>query len=69
LAMAGDGSRAQAITEELDHRFPEDTLLHQVSIPGNSGFRRFISVSRTARYWLQYTPRRVLNDLSQHCSE
>jgi eukaryotic-like serine/threonine-protein kinase len=33
LAMAGDGSRAQAITEELDHRFPEDTLLHQVSIP------------------------------------
>jgi serine/threonine protein kinase/tetratricopeptide (TPR) repeat protein len=33
LAMAGDGSRAQAITEELDHRFPADTLLHQVSIP------------------------------------
>jgi tetratricopeptide (TPR) repeat protein len=33
LAMAGDGSRAQAITEELDRRFPTDTLLHQVSIP------------------------------------
>jgi tetratricopeptide (TPR) repeat protein len=33
LAMAGDGSRAQAIAEELDHRFPADTLLHQVSIP------------------------------------
>ncbi|MGA2263879.1 MAG: tetratricopeptide repeat protein, partial [Acidobacteriota bacterium] len=33
LAMTGDVSRAQAITEELDHRFPADTLLHQASIP------------------------------------
>ena len=33
LAMAGDASHAQAITEELDRRFPADTLLHQVSIP------------------------------------
>ncbi len=33
LAMAGDGSHAQAITEELDRRFPADTLLHQVNIP------------------------------------
>ena len=33
LAMTGDVSHAQSITEELDHRFPADTLLHQVSIP------------------------------------
>jgi serine/threonine protein kinase/tetratricopeptide (TPR) repeat protein len=33
LAMAGDFSRAQAITEELARRFPNDTLLHQVTIP------------------------------------
>jgi tetratricopeptide (TPR) repeat protein len=33
LAMAGDGSRAQALTEELARRFPDDTLLHQVTIP------------------------------------
>ncbi len=33
LAMAGDASRAQAIAEELGHRFPGDTLLQQVSIP------------------------------------
>ena len=33
LAMTGDASRAQAITEELDHRFPSDTLLHQTRIP------------------------------------
>jgi len=31
--MAGDGSRAQALTEELARRFPDDTLLHQVTIP------------------------------------
>jgi serine/threonine protein kinase/tetratricopeptide (TPR) repeat protein len=33
LAMTGDVSRAQAITDDLDHRFPSDTLLHQVNIP------------------------------------
>ncbi len=33
LAMTGDVSRAQAIVDDLDHRFPDDTLLHQVSIP------------------------------------
>ena len=33
LAMSGDVSRAQAITEELIRRFPEDTLLHAVSMP------------------------------------
>jgi eukaryotic-like serine/threonine-protein kinase len=33
LAMTGDASRASAIVEELDHRFPVDTLLHQVTIP------------------------------------
>jgi tetratricopeptide (TPR) repeat protein len=33
LAMTGDSSRAQAITEDLGHRFPADTLLHQVNIP------------------------------------
>ncbi|HSB75030.1 MAG TPA: protein kinase, partial [Terriglobales bacterium] len=32
LAMSGDGSRAQAITEELGRRFPDDTLLHAVTI-------------------------------------
>jgi eukaryotic-like serine/threonine-protein kinase len=33
LAMTGDVSRAQAIADDLGHRFPDDTLLHQVSIP------------------------------------
>jgi tetratricopeptide (TPR) repeat protein len=33
LAMTGDVSRAQAISEELGHRFPDTTLLHQVYIP------------------------------------
>jgi hypothetical protein len=33
LAMTGDTSRAQAITEALGHRVPTDTLLHQVNIP------------------------------------
>jgi tetratricopeptide (TPR) repeat protein len=33
LAMTGDISRAQAIADDLGHRFPDDTLLHQVSIP------------------------------------
>ena len=33
FATSGDGSRAQNITEELGQRFPNDTLLHSVSIP------------------------------------
>jgi serine/threonine protein kinase/tetratricopeptide (TPR) repeat protein len=33
LAMTGDASRAQAIADDLGHRFPDDALLHQVSIP------------------------------------
>jgi tetratricopeptide (TPR) repeat protein len=33
LAISGDGSRAQSITEELGRRFPNDTLLHNVGIP------------------------------------
>jgi serine/threonine protein kinase/tetratricopeptide (TPR) repeat protein len=33
LAMIGDVSRAQTIADDLGHRFPDDTLLHQVSIP------------------------------------
>ncbi len=33
LAMAGDASRAEAIVDDLGRRFPDDTLLHQVSIP------------------------------------
>jgi eukaryotic-like serine/threonine-protein kinase len=33
LAMTGDASRAQAIADDLGHRFPDDTLLHQVTIP------------------------------------
>ncbi|HLW86579.1 MAG TPA: protein kinase [Candidatus Sulfotelmatobacter sp.] len=45
LAMTGDATRAQAITEELDHRFPVDTLLHQVSIPE---VRALIALGRKA---------------------
>jgi tetratricopeptide (TPR) repeat protein len=33
LAMSGEVGRAQAITADLNRRFPEDTLLHAVSIP------------------------------------
>jgi serine/threonine protein kinase/tetratricopeptide (TPR) repeat protein len=33
LAISGDSSRAQSIAEELGRRFPNDTLLHSVSIP------------------------------------
>jgi eukaryotic-like serine/threonine-protein kinase len=33
LAMTRDVKRAQAIAEDLGHRFPNDTILHQVSIP------------------------------------
>ena len=32
-AMIGDTSHAQAIMVDLDHRFPADTLLHQVNMP------------------------------------
>jgi tetratricopeptide (TPR) repeat protein len=45
LAMAGDGSRAQALTEELARRFPSDTLLHQVTIPM---VQAFIELERKA---------------------
>ena len=33
LALAGDGKHAQAIMDDLGRRFPDDTILHQVSIP------------------------------------
>ncbi len=33
LAMTGEVSRAQAIVDDLGRRFPDDTILHQVSIP------------------------------------
>jgi len=33
LAMTGDVSRSQAISDNLGRRFPDDTLLHQVNIP------------------------------------
>jgi len=33
LAMAGDANRAQAITDDLARRFPDDTLLDAVGIP------------------------------------
>src|ERR1700676_2794185 len=33
LAMTGDVSRAQTFTDEVGRRFPDDTILHQVSIP------------------------------------
>jgi eukaryotic-like serine/threonine-protein kinase len=45
LAMAGEGSRAQALTEELARRFPSDTLLHQVTIPM---VQAFIELERKA---------------------
>src|SRR3984885_13352473 len=43
LAMIGDVSRAQTIVDDLGHRFPDDTLLHQVSIPC---VRALIEISR-----------------------
>jgi predicted Zn-dependent protease len=43
LAMIGDVSRAQTIVDDLSHRFPDDTLLHQVSIPC---VRALIEISR-----------------------
>ena len=45
LAITGEASRAQSITDELDHRFPDDTLLHQVSIPC---IRALIELNRKA---------------------
>ncbi len=33
LAMSGDVSRAQTIVDDLGRRFPDDTILHQVTIP------------------------------------
>jgi len=33
LAMIGDASRAQTITEDLNRRFPDDTLLRNVWVP------------------------------------
>ena len=33
VAMIGDGSRAQVVTEDLSRRFPDDTLLHNVWVP------------------------------------
>jgi eukaryotic-like serine/threonine-protein kinase len=33
LAFNGDASRAQTIVDDLGHRFPADTLLHDVTIP------------------------------------
>jgi tetratricopeptide (TPR) repeat protein len=33
LAMTGDVSRAQAVADDLGHRFPADTILHEVSMP------------------------------------
>jgi eukaryotic-like serine/threonine-protein kinase len=38
LAMTGDLSRAQAMTDDLARRFPDDTLLHQVGIPSVQAF-------------------------------
>jgi serine/threonine protein kinase/tetratricopeptide (TPR) repeat protein len=45
LAMTGDVSRAQAIVDDLGHRFPDDTLLQQVTIPT---VRAEIEMSRKA---------------------
>jgi tetratricopeptide (TPR) repeat protein len=33
LALTGDTSRARAMTDDLGRRFPDDTLLHQVTMP------------------------------------
>ena len=33
LAMTGDVSHAQAIVDDLGHRFPDDSVVHQVNIP------------------------------------
>jgi len=33
LAITGDVSRSQTIMDDLGHRFPDDTILHQVNIP------------------------------------
>jgi serine/threonine protein kinase/tetratricopeptide (TPR) repeat protein len=33
FAVTGDTSKAQAIVDELGRRFPDDTILHQVTVP------------------------------------
>jgi len=38
LAMTGDASHADAITQELSRRFPEDTILHKVVMPFVAAF-------------------------------
>jgi serine/threonine protein kinase/tetratricopeptide (TPR) repeat protein len=45
LAMSGDGNRAQGFVDELNHRFPDDTLLHQVYGPC---VRALIELNRNA---------------------
>src|SRR5271166_2095034 len=45
LALTGEVSRAQAIEDDLSHRFPDDTLLHQVNI---SVVRALIEMDRKA---------------------
>jgi serine/threonine protein kinase/tetratricopeptide (TPR) repeat protein len=45
LAMTGDVTRAQTIMDDLGRRFPDDTILHQVSIPV---VRAFIEIERKA---------------------
>jgi serine/threonine protein kinase/tetratricopeptide (TPR) repeat protein len=37
LALTGDGSRAQAIVDDLVRRFPDDTILRQVILPSVRG--------------------------------
>jgi tetratricopeptide (TPR) repeat protein len=43
LAMSGYVSRAQAVADDLGHRFPDDTLLHQVGV---SCVRALIELNR-----------------------
>jgi serine/threonine protein kinase/tetratricopeptide (TPR) repeat protein len=45
LAMTGDVSRPPVIVEELSRRFPDDTLLHNVTIPNVSAL---VAINRRA---------------------
>jgi eukaryotic-like serine/threonine-protein kinase len=45
LAMSGDLGRAQTMLDDLGRRFPDDTLLHQVTIPN---VRALIELNRKA---------------------
>jgi len=45
LAMTGDASHAQSIVEDLGRRFPDDTLLHNVTIPSVAAL---VAISRKA---------------------